>query len=355
MSPVQAPQLNAAEADFLADLNRVLPQGIDWKQGALDYLAALLNKDNGDLERRFHLIKPFGSVYGDTPINQMLQEFVREISHFLNVIAILSVSPQSRFLDVACGSGWLTHFLAKLNLAVVGIDISDDMIALAKERLEIDPIPTVESQSFDRVHLLVHDIEQAPIAPEHRCDVAILESALHHFVNPIQSLRNIASSLSDRGLVVILEAATESIPPQHIEVMKQYRTLERPYSRSQMEKILQFAGFAEYAFLHPVNGFFPQNEAVAGKVYNDILHSQGWNTVIAAKQAGTLGAIGIPPTSTTIPTPAPVVPTPEPTPTISAEADWLMSPPPQRGIKGDLQEIASLSKQVVKKTIGKFL
>jgi SAM-dependent methyltransferase len=301
-SAQSARTVSSEEIAFLEHLNRNLPPGVDWKQGALNYVAAWMQEEHADLKHRFHLIKPFGSVYGDRPINQMLVEFIREMSHFLNVLGCLSVSPQTRFLDVACGSGWLTHFLAKLNLPVVGIDLCDDMIGLAQERLNLDRVPTVETDVFEQVNLFVHDIEQAPIPAVARCDVAILESALHHFINPIQALRNIADSLSDSGIVVILEAAVEELPPHCIKVMEQYQTLERPYSRQQLMQIVEFAGFAEYEFLYPVNGFFPQTEAVASALYEQVLHSQIWNTVVIAKEPGTLVKMGFAPSRSMSPT-----------------------------------------------------
>ncbi|NJN48513.1 MAG: hypothetical protein HC805_00190 [Alkalinema sp. RL_2_19] len=76
------PPLSAAEAQLLVELNHRLPQGVDWKQGALDYIANVLAQENGPLQRRFHLTKPFYSVYDQTPINQQLTEFTRELTHF---------------------------------------------------------------------------------------------------------------------------------------------------------------------------------------------------------------------------------------------------------------------------------
>jgi SAM-dependent methyltransferase len=376
MSSAPSPQ----EAAFLAALNQKLPPGVDWKQGALDYIALRSQEAEGELTRRFHLTKPFTQVGGDQPINQQLQEFNREISHFLNVIALLRLSPQTRFLDVACGSGWMSHFLAKLNLAVVGIDISPDMIELTQHRLALDALPDIHTNEFTKVNFFVHDIEQAPIPAEHRCDVAILESALHHFVNPIQSLRHIADSLSDRGIVIILEAATNSaIDDYCLEIMHRFNTLERPYTRAQLQQILQFAGFAEFQFLHPINGFFAQTEAIGHCIQQQIVHSQDWNTVIATKQPGVLSQLGIHPPQnieiqhnqpTTATAPSDLLPQPAieavedakipgDRPTTATNQSNLLPQFPiysvgEVGIKGDLQTIAQLSQRVIRKTIVKL-
>jgi SAM-dependent methyltransferase len=349
------------EQAFLTWLNGNLPQGVDWQQGALDYIAARLSEENGEVTRRFHLTKPFYSVTGDAPINQQLYEFTREISHFLNVIGLLAVSPQTRFLDVACGSGWWTHFLSKLSLSVVGIDISPDMLALTEERLRLDGIPTPESDTFDRVKLLLHNMEAGPLAAEHHCDVAVLESALHHFVNPIQTLRNIADSLSDDGLIVILELSSDGNgDPNYYEVMERYDTLERPYTRDQLLAILQFAGLAEYQFFYPMNGFFPPTAEVGDRVRDLIVHDPIWNIVIAAKRPGVLAkslslgtgfpGIGIVPTTLASPVAAPAA---APTPMAAGvPIDTAMA---GVGLKGELQLLKSTSQRIVKKAIAKVL
>jgi SAM-dependent methyltransferase len=340
------------ETAFLEWLNRNLPQGVDWKQGALDYIAARLAEEQGDITRRFCLTKPFYSVYGDQPINQQLQEFTREISHFLNVLALLGVSPQTRFLDVACGSGWWTHFLAKLSLTVVGIDISPDMLALTEERLRLDGIATLESDTFDRVKLLLHDMESAPLPGELHCDVAVLESALHHFVNPIQTLRNIADSLSDDGMIVILELSSDGNgDPNYVEVMERYDTLERPYTRDQLLAILKFAGLAEYQFFYPVNGFFAPVADVADRVRDQILHDPIWNIMVVAKRPGVLEKY------LSLGTNLQVAP-------LQAAPETAAVPEPPRyipmvateglGIKGELDILKATSQRIWRKAIAKL-
>ena len=289
ISANQAPLSSSEEDKFLETLNHNLPQGVDWKQGALDYVAARLHEENGEIIRRSHLTKPFYSVRGDKPINQQLQEFTREMTHFLNTLSLLSVSSNTVFLDVACGSGWWTHFLAKLNFQVVGTDISSDMIDLTKERLRLDGIPTAESETYDRVTLLTHDMEASELPNELKCDIAVLESALHHFVNPIQTLRNIANSLSEDGIIIILEGASDGKGDQYcVEIMHRYNTLERPYTRQQLITILQFSGLAECQFFCPINGFFLGIPDTANSIRDQVLYGKYWNVVFVAKRPGTL-------------------------------------------------------------------
>jgi SAM-dependent methyltransferase len=356
----QTATVAAQEQAFLEWLNARLPEGVDWQQGALDYVAARLNEEHGEFTRRFHLTKPFYCVGGDKPINQQLMEFSREVAFFVNVLSMLAVSPESRFLDVACGSGWWTHFLAKLGLSVVGIDISPDMIALTQERLRLDGIPTQYADRFDHITLQVHDMEQAPLPQALHCQVAVLESALHHFVNPIQTLRNIADSLTDDGIIVILELSSDGQGDQvYTNVMECYDTLERPYTRDQMVAILNFSGVAEYQFFHPVNGFFAQSGPVADRLRHDVAHDPTWNIVFAAKRPGVLTqylqsfAGGIAPITGQVPqqkTDAETVAAAATIPVVRTEN----YPVAELGIQGEWQILTATAQRLMKKSIGKL-
>ncbi len=46
------------EKKFLDEINRLLPQNIDWKRGAVKYLNNI-GKEKGSCSEIYHLIKPF--------------------------------------------------------------------------------------------------------------------------------------------------------------------------------------------------------------------------------------------------------------------------------------------------------
>src|SRR5262245_37681881 len=67
-------------------------------------------------------------------------------------IALMQVKPDSRVLDVGCGSGWASRLLAghAANGNVTGIDISDEMVRVARE----------SSESFSNIKFEVASAEQ---------------------------------------------------------------------------------------------------------------------------------------------------------------------------------------------------
>lgn len=272
------------EAIFLNNINKNLPKNIDWRKGALDYISNFVIKD-GPHAKWFHYSIPFGDNY---------QASFRLVYNFYNVLQLLNLPPKSKFIDVGCGSGWLAQFLSKLNHCSLGIDISEEMIEMAKERIKSDIYTPFQNTPL-AVDFLVHDIEEKPLPLSDLYDVAIFESSLHHFYNPISAIRNISKNLKEDGFIVILEGQA---PPEGskgyndlYDVMNKFHTLERPYTREQLKKLLNFCDFNYFNFYYPINGFFEEG-IDNGQLIGDLsLQQAGNNNVIASRSAASMEKI----------------------------------------------------------------
>jgi SAM-dependent methyltransferase len=277
------------EGDLLADINRDLPKGIDWKQGAITYLRELI-RDGGPSEERYHLIKPFigGPDYGP---------FWIDVFYFLDMIKAADLAPGDLVLDVGCGPGWTVQWLAKLGHDVVGLDISAELLEIAERRMQTDPYPPyVDAPFCYAVH--VHDIEERPLGLERKARFALFESVLHHFFNPVAALRHVAADLAEDGLVAVIEGGA---PPKgsewdkrNIEIMDRYGTIERPYTRAQLLDIFELAGIPYVSFVRPVNAAFPQDVDATNSVVAE-LSSEDINTTFASPTAAGIERIGLTP------------------------------------------------------------
>lgn len=269
----------SAREALLTEINTDIPAGVDWKQGAIDYLRKLIHSE-GSHNELYHLIKPF--LGGPD-----FQPFFSEMYGFLNMLEKARLPMKESVLDVACGPGWTSHFLAKLGYSVHGIDISDDLLDLARRRIAGDPFSVYEGVPL-QVRFSVHDIEASPMESVGPFGAAFFESALHHFLDPVQALRNVAPSLKESGILCIWEAAAprRGTDPylQNIELMRKYGTLERPYTREQIIQVLKLAGFPFFEFFSQVNGFFNVADAGDRRRLEEQIHSgQNWNIAIASR------------------------------------------------------------------------
>src|SRR5256885_6876031 len=68
-------------------------------------------------------------------------------------IAKMRVNPEARVLDVGCGSGWATRLLAEYAFEgrVIGIDISDEMVELARESSRLHASVEYEVASAEKL------------------------------------------------------------------------------------------------------------------------------------------------------------------------------------------------------------
>jgi SAM-dependent methyltransferase len=106
---------------------------------------------------------------------------------------------------------------------------------------------------------MVHDIEESPLKVDYYFDAAIFESTMHHFYDPVSVMKNVAKCLKEEAAVVIAEGfapGKDTGPYKHLmEVMEKYHTLERPYTKKQMIRLMGFVGLEHYRFIYPVCGF----------------------------------------------------------------------------------------------------
>lgn len=230
-------------------------EGLDYKRGAIEYARKL------DAANRHHLLtKPFYNLankisrYGGAGMDA---DTHRHFCDFANMAVQLALPAGARILDIGCGSGWLCEYFARLGYDVTGIDISPDLIALARERVGRVPYDVDHEQPLS-FRFLEHDIEHAPL-PE-IFDIIFCYDSLHHFEDERAVLRHAAQMLEEGGLLFILEGdrppAGSATEAELREVMRQYETLESPFSREYLRELLRELGMAIIGDYVSVNGLF---------------------------------------------------------------------------------------------------
>ena len=72
-------------------------------------------------------------------------EFINEINAFIS-----SVVPNGKILDLGCGSGYISKYMADKNLSPIGIDFSDKMIEIAKQKYPNLPFYKMDIADVDK-------------------------------------------------------------------------------------------------------------------------------------------------------------------------------------------------------------
>lgn len=126
-------------------------------------------------------------------------------------IARMNVSAEANVLDVGCGSGWAARLLAQNAGHVIGIDVSDEMIQVARE----------QSIEFANVEYQVASAENLPF-PANTFTHAFSMESLYYYADIGKAMREIARVLQPGGLfVTVVDLYQENLPShQWIETLK---------------------------------------------------------------------------------------------------------------------------------------
>ena len=197
----------------LRDSNPDLPEGIDWKQGAMHYLRNLIRSE-GTHNELYHLIEPY--LGGPD-----FQPFFSEMYGFLNMLEKANLPMKASILDVACDRAGRRRS-AKLGHSVFGIDISDDLLEIARRRIADEPFGVFEGirPARPRSPCTTSKRRRSRRTARTGDTTRRLRCHVHHFVDPVQALRHVVASLKDSGIVMRLggcgtAARRRTLPAQH--------------------------------------------------------------------------------------------------------------------------------------------
>lgn len=206
-----------------------------------------LGQDYGEAHRRYvERVGAGGEMWLRTkpfsaPPGRELLECLRVFSH---IVGRLGIGYRAQVLDVGCGPGWLSEFLARCGYSVIGIDVSDDMVRIARERIAAIEHPVGNGIDADAEF---HAMQVRDMPWSERFEAAILYDAMHHFDDEVETLRVIRRTLVPGGRIFIQEGVRPEPGSEGerllVAEMKEYGTLESPFNPAYLLEVLERAGF----------------------------------------------------------------------------------------------------------------
>jgi len=157
--------------------------------------------------------------------------------HFLK--ALSSINDGLEVIDIGCGTGELIRKIAQQKQGqFLGVDLSQSMIKSAKDKSK-----DISNLSFDVMSSLDLKIKDKSF------DVAIMRGSLHHFPDPLKSIKEAFRILKDKGELHILDIL--SYEEKEIDkIFNKTNVLRQPanhkfYAKSKLNKFCKNAGFKE--------------------------------------------------------------------------------------------------------------
>ena len=108
------------------------------------------------------------------------------------LLSLIEIKPNQDFLEIGCGSGPVSkHISKKYKLKVVGTDVDNDQIKLAKENSE-------------DITFMVADATNLPFE-DRSFDIVLSINVLHHIYNWMDALNEINRVLKNGGYLILAE------------------------------------------------------------------------------------------------------------------------------------------------------
>jgi SAM-dependent methyltransferase len=234
----------------------------------INYLNILAEQDGTSLEdiNYYHLKKPF--------CDHERARYLMDIAQILQLMP----PPPARILDAGVGSGWTSRMFGLSGYNVVGIDISSDMISLARTMCE--GVANVEFHAIDYERNL--DLGDF--------DCAVIYEALHHADDPGAAVTSIYRSLKKGGTLITIEPGRGHADAS-AEIMKKYGTTEKDMEFSFQRLLMAQAGFLSikkymrlsalyWLDISTTEGEREQEVQLGGALFN--LRERGLSSVVVA-------------------------------------------------------------------------
>jgi SAM-dependent methyltransferase len=221
--------------------------------------------------------KPFS-----VPPGYELRECLRTFTH---IVDRLGLGVRAQVLDVGCGPGWLSELLARCGYWVTGVDVSKDMVRIARER-----IAAIDEPIGEGIEPLAefHAMPVLELPWKDRFDAAILYDAMHHFDDEVETLRVIRRALLPGGRIFIHEGVRPAEGSEGerelIAEMEEYGTLESPFDPEYLVAVLAHAGFTQVTRFAAVDELLDVSERTRElQRIEERLDNPPMNTVIGMK------------------------------------------------------------------------
>jgi SAM-dependent methyltransferase len=244
-------------------------------QAAQGYVAHLSAGDRAWLFR-----KPFDDNTGHPA-------FFDEMYPLMNLLRAMGITPRGRVLEVGSGPGWVTEILMALGYEVDALEPSEDMIAVARERVD-NARRHYHLEESPRVEFHAEPLETCRLAGD-AYDAVLFHAALHHIVDESKGLAQCFRLLRPGGVLGVSEGAwmpgDDYWEEQLDEAMRRYGALENPFTAQYLDLLLQQCGFVDIRRYYAVNGLFAV-EMASRRVADVASHTpQNGNHLTARKPA----------------------------------------------------------------------
>ncbi|MDP9146113.1 MAG: methyltransferase domain-containing protein [Acidobacteriota bacterium] len=120
--------------------------------------------------------------------------WITDEQRIARLVAAARLTGNQRVLDIATGPGYIAEAFAKESREVIGMDLTDAMLAIAQQR--------TKTRGIANISFRAGDAENLP-CDENQFDVVVCRLALHHMNSPARVVREMSRVCRKNGTVLI--------------------------------------------------------------------------------------------------------------------------------------------------------
>ncbi len=120
--------------------------------------------------------------------------WITDEQRIARLVAAARLTGNERVLDIATGPGYIAEAFAKAAGEVVGMDLTDAMLAIAQERTAGRGLTNIFFRTGDALHLPFED---------NQFDLVVCRLALHHMTKPGLVVREMSRVCRSNGTVLV--------------------------------------------------------------------------------------------------------------------------------------------------------
>jgi ubiquinone/menaquinone biosynthesis C-methylase UbiE len=169
------------------------------------------------------------------------------IQDFALLLAHADCTPNSRVLELGCGSGWSAEWMGRLGFKVTALDINEDMLELGRERMAACKRAFPETPIS--VEFVTGDAEALAFDDE-SFDAVYCLNALHHIPDIPKALKEIHRVLKKGGRFLFMEPGEGHAEAEVSKrEMEEHGVTEKDIIIDELAEWSRQAGFEQFALV----------------------------------------------------------------------------------------------------------
>lgn len=199
--------------------------------------------------------KPF--AFGKHGLN-----YLDSFAFFVKSLEKLGVDPPSKLLELGCGTGWMSEFLAIMGFDVVGTSISPYDIEDSKTRIKSLEIKGINAN----LQFLTSPMESVSnVVGEQLFDSIFIFEALHHAYDWREAITSSYNCLKHGGWLIICNEPNVIHTCVSYRIARLSNTHEVGFKRSDLINHLKLTKFTDIKILKNRNDYFIQPHWIAAR------------------------------------------------------------------------------------------